>query len=125
MFEVRDLEHELRGRFSVARPRIHLTDVRLQIRNRGDDARENPLPIFHQNLELDLELRLPLARPLDGDLAIFVEHQVLDVRTARAVNRDAFSARDVTDDPLARQRIAALREIGHQIVVTFDLESCG
>src|SRR5829696_236240 len=103
MLEIRDLQHELGGSFALSAARVHLPDVRLQIGDRRYDARQDSLTIFHQDLELDLELRLSLPCPLDGDLAVGVEHQVLHVRAVRAVDRDAFSAGYIADDAFARK----------------------
>ena len=56
------------------------------------------------------------AVPLDVDAALGIEHQVDDVRTAERVHRHALAARDVADDLLAANRVAALRAEHHHIV---------
>ena len=59
---------------------LHLADVGLQVGDRRDHAGQDALAVVHDDLQLDLELRLALVGPLDADLAVGVEHQVLHVR---------------------------------------------
>ena len=57
------------------------------------------------------------AGPLDGNAPLGFVKQILDVRAILAVDGDAAAARDVADDVVAGNRIAAFRAVDHQVVM--------
>ena len=58
-----------------------------------------------------------VAGPFDGDAPLGFVEQIFDIGAILAVDGDAAAARDVADDVVAGNRIAAFRAIDHQIVV--------
>ena len=125
MFDVGDLEDQLNRRLPLPCPRIHLTDVRLEIGNRRDHPCQDPLPVVHEDVELHGKLRSSLIGPLDCDLPVGVEHQIPDVRAIGAVNRNPFATCDVSDDLFPWQRGAALGQVGHEVIVATNLDRLG
>jgi hypothetical protein len=77
MLEVRDLEHQLRRRFPVAGRRLHADGCSSSgSRSCRDEAGQDPLPVFHDDRQLDVELRLPLVGPFDADLILLRAREV-------------------------------------------------
>ena len=60
--------------------------------------------------------------PLDLDAALRVVHEVEHVRAGRGVHRHALAARDVADDLLAADRVAAARAEDQQVVDAAHLD---
>ncbi len=57
------------------------------------------------------------AGPLDGNAALGFVQEIFDVGAILAVDGDAAAARDVADDVVTRNRIAAFRAVDHEVVV--------
>src|SRR5260370_3815097 len=72
--------------------------------------------------ELDGKFGFGAAAPLDGNAAFRLVHQILDVGTLASVHGDAAASRDVADNFVARNGIAALGAVNKQVVVAFDDE---
>ena len=84
---------------------------------------EDPLPIL--DLQAQAHRVGERVRPLSHSTSISplrIVEQVDDVRAGRGVDRDALAARDVADDLLAADRIAAARAEDHQVVEAADLD---
>src|SRR6266852_4521942 len=70
--------------------------------------------------ELDGEGGFGAAAPLDGDAAFGLVHEILDVGTRASVHGDTAAARDVADNFVAGNGIAAFGAVNEQVVVTFN-----
>src|SRR5215207_8524305 len=119
VFEVEDLDRDLDAAAVVGGDRrVRGADVGLDVldgvRHVGDHAR----PVLGDGEEFDGVggLARPRVGPLDLDDALGVDHQLLDVRAAPRVDGDALAARDVADDLLAADGVAAARARHQQVV---------
>src|SRR5690606_33734439 len=115
LIEVGTVEREDVARSPVvARATVRFADVDALRAERLADDRENSGLVRGRHAELnravDLRPRVPLH--VDAPLGLGIEGPL----TLAPVNRDATSARDEADDPVARQRIATLR-VAHEHVV--------
>src|SRR5262249_8757096 len=97
-----------------------------QVRDLRADGRQQPLAIldFHRQLDGVPRGGVDAGRlvPFDLDATLGVVQQVDDVGTRRRVDGHALAARDVADDLLAADRIAAARAEDHQVVEAADLD---
>src|SRR5690606_38383142 len=108
LIEVGTVEREDVARSPVvARATVRFADADALRAERLADDRENSGLVRGRHAELnravDLRPRVPLH--VDAPLGLGIEGPL----TLAPVNRDATSARDEADDPVARQRIATLR----------------
>src|SRR4051812_32458463 len=85
-------------------------DVRTVLGERPGDVLEQALPVPGVDCDLHAEAPRCPAVPLDRGEAVGVLLQRADVRAVVAVDRDALAERDVADNVVARDRVAALRE---------------
>ena len=122
MAAVDDFQAGVNPRVIAIRPAFQVSNIRASTADDCSDFGEQTGAIFGMNGELNRERRGGLPAPFDGDAAFRFVHQILDVRTKFGVNRDAATARDVTGDVVAGNRIATLRAKDEQPVVTFDDE---
>src|SRR6266403_1118858 len=88
----------------------------------GSDIRQQSGTIARPDSELHLESRRPFAAPFNGYAPFRLIHQILHVRTSASMNRDSPPARDVADDVVTWNGIAALGAIHQKIIVAFDDE---
>src|SRR5258708_26802552 len=86
--------------------------------HRGDFGKQAGT-ILGANGQLHGESGSALATPFDGDAAFGLVHEIMHVRATASVNGDAASASDVTDNFVARNRVAALSPEHQQVVVAF------
>src|SRR5215204_2924813 len=119
VFEVEDFDRDLDAAAVVGGDRrVRGADVGLDVldgvRHVGDHAR----PVLGDGEEPDGVggFARPRVGPLDLDDALGVDHQLLDVRAAPRVDGDALAARDVADDLLAADGVAAARARHQQVV---------
>ena len=94
------------------RYRLPCPDVGVDVGDLRADRREHPFPVL--NLHRQLHRVGAAARrrsfvPLDFDPALRVVKKIDDIRTGRRMDRHTFAARDVSDNFLAADRIAAAR----------------
>ena len=92
-------------------PGFHVRDVGVDVRDLRADLRQHAPAVFdlHREAHGVRGLVAAGAIPFDVDAALGVEHEIEHVRTAGGMHGDALPARDVAHDPLAADRIAALR----------------
>ena len=109
----------------VVGARFHVPDVGVDVGDLRADRGQQPLPVLDLHRQPHGVARAASRRrlvPLDVDAALGVVQQVDDVRAGRGVDRHALAARDVADDLLAADRIAAARAEHHQVVDARDLD---
>src|ERR1700719_4405288 len=71
--------------------------------------------VFGENAQTDGKRRLRRVGPIDRNAPLDLVEQILDVGAKGAVHGDAAAARDVADDVVSRNRIAAFRAIDHKV----------
>src|SRR5579864_6044009 len=99
------------------------TDVGVDGADGGGDFGEHAGAIFGEDAEANRESsRLGRSGPLGGDAALGFVEKILNVGTGSGMHGDATSARDVADDIVAGNWVAAFRAIDHQIVVPTNLD---
>ena len=89
---------------------------------RGGHRRERAGAVLQTHREAHLVAALGPRLPLDGDPALRVVDEVRDVGAGERVDRDALAARDVADDRLAQDRVAALGAVHQQVVGALHLD---
>lgn len=87
------------------------------IANGNGDILEQAHAVQALDHDLDLEEGVGSAVPLHFDHALGMLHKTLDVGAVGAMHRNATTARDETDDVVARHRIAAMRQTDQQAAV--------
>src|SRR5690349_21459594 len=104
----------------LARKRANLSsrDVRVGARDRGADRGKEPRLIDARHLDLDRPRRVSVFLPADFHFPVRVA--LHDGRAIHGVDGDAATARDETDNRLAREWMAAERKTHQNIVDTFD-----
>src|SRR5882762_462104 len=90
--------------------------------NDGGDVGKKAGAVARADSELDGKLGFGAAAPLDGDAALGLVHEVLNVGTLASVHSDAAASRDVADNFVARNGIAALGAVNKQVIVALDDE---
>src|SRR5262245_7139818 len=125
--EVVDLDGHVEARAATfVGVRLHVPDVRIEIRNLRADRGKQPLAILDLHRQLDRVARGGVGAwrlvPFDVDAPLRVVQQVHDVGARRRVDRHALASRDVTDDLLAADGIAAAGPEDHEIVEPADLD---
>src|SRR5579859_2028589 len=88
----------------------------------SSDFREKAGPVFRANHQLNREGGGSCPTPLHGNAALRLIEQILHVRTELVVDGDTAATRDVADDVVPRNGIAAFRAEDEQVVVSFDNE---
>src|SRR5262249_44011768 len=124
VLEIVDLDGHVDPRVrALVRARFHVLDVGVDVGNLRADRGEHALPILDLHRQLDGVAgdRIGLV-PFDVDAPLGIVEQVHDVGAGRGVDRHALAARDVADDLLAADRIAAAGAEHHQIVEAADLD---
>src|SRR5262245_59356456 len=128
MLDVADLDGDINPRrlIFIAGSRFHVFDVGIDIGDLRADRGQHALPILNLHRQLygvrSRRVGAGTLVPLDFDLPLRVVKQVDDVRTGGGVDRYAFAARDVADDLLAADRIAALRPEHQHVIGATDLD---
>src|SRR3984893_887481 len=82
--------------------------------------RKQPGTILGAYGELHRECGLASAAPFDGDTPLRLVHEVLHLGAHAGVHGDATAARDVADDFVAGDGVAALGAVNKQVVVALD-----
>src|SRR5215207_7177331 len=119
VFEVEDLDRDLDAAAVVGGDRrVRGADVGLDVLDGVRHVGDHAGAVLGDGEEFDGVGGLARARvgPLDLDDALGVDHQLLDVRAAPRVDGDALAARDVADDLLAADGVAAARARHQQVV---------
>ena len=88
--------------------------------NNCGDFRQKARAVLRSDGELNRESSGAFASPLHGNAAFRLIHEVLNIRATARVHRDAAAARDVADDVVTGNRIAAFCAIDEQVVVPLD-----
>src|SRR5258707_1080968 len=88
----------------------------------GGDFGKQAGAVARADGELDGEGGFGAATPLDGDAAFGLVHEILDVGTRASVHGDTAAARDVADNFVAGNGIAAFGAVNEQIAVALDDE---
>src|SRR5260370_13187447 len=96
---------------------FEVVDVGAGSADDGSDFGENAGAIPGTNGKLHGEGGFGSAAPLDGDAALGLVHEILDVGAHSSVHGDAAAAGDVADDFVPRNGIAALGAVYEQVVV--------
>src|SRR5216683_1327248 len=99
---------------------LEVVDVGTGTADDGGDFCEKAGAVARADGELDGKLGFGSAAPLDGDAAFGLVHEILDVGARSSVNGDAAAARDVADNFVAGNGIAALGAVDEQVVVALD-----
>src|SRR5262245_18028186 len=125
MLEIADLDGDVDARVPVVvGVGFHVADVGVDIGDLRADSCEQSFSIldFHRQFDrVGTGAAVPLV-PLDLDAPLRIVEQVDNVRTCRRVDRYAFAARDVADDLLAANRVAAAGAKHHEIVHAAHLD---
>ena len=87
------------------------------------DVRKHAGAVLRANQQSDRVGGSGGAAPLHVDAALRLVQQILDVGAGIGVDGDAAAARNVADDFVSRNRIAAFRAEDHQIVLAADLQA--
>src|SRR5215469_18338414 len=110
-----------------------VADVGVGVADDCRDLLQHARAVITEHNKLNGEPRLPyrgganaaVLAPLNGDAALRLVHQVLDVCARLGVHSHALATRHVADDLFAANRITTSRAIDQQIVVTFNLDGRG
>src|SRR6185437_13940916 len=98
-------------------------DVGVDGADGGGDFGEHAGAIFGEDAEANRERsRVGYPNPFGGDAALGLVEKILNIGTGSGVHSDAAAARDVTDDIVAGNGVAAFRAIDHEIVVAANLD---
>ena len=87
------------------------------VADHAGDAGEHAGTVFGEDAQAHRKGGLRGRGPFDGDAPLGFVEQIFDVGAILAVDGDAAAARDVADDVVTRNRIAAFRAVDHQVVV--------
>src|SRR3984893_5810317 len=112
-----DFQAGVDARIRTVRAAFQAVNVGARAADYGGNLSQKAGAIAGADHELHLEGGGSCPTPLDGDAAFRLIQEILDIRTRASMNRDATPARDVTDDVVAGNRIAALRAIHEKIVI--------
>lgn len=100
-----------------------IANSRLDLCDRIRDTGEHSRAILGRCEQLDgLDLAVAIFRPFDVDDTVAVDHQLPHVLAPLIVHNNALPERDVTDNVLASQRIAASRSRYQQILDALDAD---
>src|SRR5882757_4622111 len=114
-----DFEVGVNARVGAVRAAFQVMNVGTSAADDGSDFGEKAGAVARADSELDRKLGFGAAAPLDGDAAFRLVHEILNVGTLASVNGDSSSSRDVADNFVAGNGVAALGAVDEQIVVTF------
>src|SRR4029453_11006820 len=121
---VADPHRELdRGGLVVERAPLRVAHVGLDGGERRGHRGERARAVLQPDGQTHLVAALGPRLPLDRDPPLGVVDQVGDVRAGERVHRDALAARDVADDRLAHDRVAALGPVDQEVVGALHLDA--
>src|SRR5262245_33094737 len=123
--EVRHLDHEDASRRLVLARDPGGSDVHLAGGDGLGDVRQERGPVLPVHDQAHGEGLAPPGVPLDGDLALARHPIVEGVGTVLPVHRDAPSLGDDPDHAVSRHRLAAAREMEHDVVDALDADAPG
>src|SRR5262249_46219162 len=112
-----DFEAGIDAGVQFVRTAFEIADVRTGTANDGSDFREQASTILGTNHELYRECGRGLAAPFHSDAALGLVQKILHVGAELVVYGDASATRDVADDVITRNGIAALCTKDKQIVM--------
>ena len=98
---------------------LETADIGARSADDRGDFRQKSGAVLCTDGELHRESRGAFAAPLDSNAAFGLVHEVLHVWASAGVHGNATAARDVADDVVAGNRIAAFCAIDKQVVVAF------
>src|SRR5579864_8379218 len=109
VLQVRNIQHDLHAGLAVRGVGGNVFNVALGVADHAGDVLQHAETVVAEDGELDRIRRwhTVVARPFDVDLAFGFVHQIGDVGAVDRVDGNAFAARDVADDALAADGIAA------------------
>src|SRR6185437_2940000 len=123
LLAVADVEGYLNFRVQIFADAFEVADVGVDGADSGGDFGEHARAILCEDAEANRESGgLGGSGPFGGDAALGLVEEILNVGTSGGMHGDAASARDVADDIVAGNRVAAFRAIDHQIVVSANLD---
>src|SRR5699024_7017056 len=111
-----------RGGDHVAVDVADVLDVGFGIGNGGGHGGQHALFVDYLHAQLDLVVAADLMVPLDGDAALRRFAELGHVRALGAVHHDALARGQITDDGVARQRMAAIAEAEHAAFGAVDAD---
>src|ERR1700724_1838659 len=117
-----DFQAGVDARIRTVGPAFQAVDVGAGAADYGCNFSQEAGAVACADHQLHLERGRSCAAPLDSDAPFGLVQQILDVRARPGVNGDAAPPRDVADDVVAGNGIAALRAIHQEIVIAFDDE---
>src|SRR5579859_591102 len=122
VLQVRNIQHDFHAGLAVRGVGGDVFDVALGVANHAGDVLQHAEAVVAEDGELDRVRRwhTVVARPFDVDLAFGFVHQVGDVGAVDRVDGHAFAARDVADDALAADGIAAAGAVDHHVSLAAD-----
>src|SRR6202030_3235312 len=114
---VHDFQAGINARIYAIRAADQVANIRTGTADHRGDVGKQSSAIARANLQLHRESCGILATPFDSYAALRLVKQILHVGARSRMHRDAAAARDVPDDFVAGDGVAALRAINQQIVV--------
>ena len=121
LLAVADVESDFYAGVEMLAGALERADVGVGDADGGGDFGEHSGAIFGEQAQADRESGFGSAGPFGGDAALGFIEEILDVGARGGVHRDASTARDVADNVVSGNGIAALGAINHQVIVSADL----
>src|SRR5262249_55791075 len=117
LFAISDIQGQLDARVEMVGAAVERADIGARFADDAGDFGQHAGTVLGANEQAHGEGILARAGPVDGDASLGLIEQVLHVGAGGAVHRDAAAARDIADDFIPRNRVAALGAVDHQVVV--------
>src|SRR4029077_152882 len=95
-------------------------NIRVCVADYSRGVRRDSRASCSENSQASRECRLGRTGPIYVNAAFGLVEKIFDVGASLAVDGDAAAARDVADNVVAGNGVAALRAIDHQVVVAAD-----
>src|ERR1700683_3033343 len=106
-----DFEVDVNLRVQAVGAAFEIVDVTAGVADHRGDLGQQPGAVFRANDQVHQKLGSACATPFNGEAALGLIQEVLHVGTCARVHRDAAPARDVTDNVVAGNRVAAFGAI--------------
>src|SRR5208282_3925286 len=119
---VLDFQVDFNARAQIVRVRFERTNIGPGLADGAGDFREHAGAVLGEHQEARDELAFGGAGPFHVDAALGFVEQVLDVRAIAVVDGHATAARDIADDFVAGNGVAALGAVDEQIVLPAHLD---
>src|SRR5580704_1180554 len=114
-----DFEIDVNLRVQAVRTAFEIMNVAARVAEDRGDIGQQTGTVLRANNQMDEKFSLTWSSPLNGDAALGLVQQVLHVRTRTSVHCDSSPARNIANNIVTRDRIAALGTIDEQVIVSF------